>query len=592
MGRPTSRLSDNLNENWKTPYLEVISVGVVQFLLSLQILCYGVFIMQFISEDLYNLKTGLWTAIIFVSVSKITNSWTKSYCKHLDNIRHKIHKRNIIVATFFLFIELVTSSFINTKTAQIVLYGLCGGILSSIIHVHCKYATSQAFENRPKLFDMTDQLVKAFSLIFMPHFVLFLSNLYKTKHCLLILGALMLNIIPICLLIRKTQHKKSPLCKFKTLERLSIEMEDLNHKPPIITEPSSSSSSSDEDEEKVEEYEVTITEPTPPNNIQKYFQNVGVKILPNIPEENELEEEEDINEITSKRLSRISAILQELNENNRKSVNLSVINLYQPDEIVESVEHEDEELSEPRPKKSRCFSITSSVLFELEAKKTKLKSFFYEYFIKPVPRTLRSFYFYPAVLSNVITTLLSTVVIVTAPYMMCLKNNHGNHTEATFILTIIGFSWLFFLAGHPVFSKLSPLKTQILFLIGLSVSGFSLFIVHKFSYDNFTLFSLTFGIGHGIITYTENKNCENFFGQTNWKKLQGALEICTGFIVILVYVIIYFSNLEIDVFLSYAYWVYVFNVSLWIVSYILKKIVFNIKHVRSYNCQRYSDFNF
>ncbi|KYB27969.1 uncharacterized protein LOC664136 [Tribolium castaneum] len=591
MGRPTSRLSDNLDENWKTPYLEVISVGVIQFLLSLQILCYGVFIMQFILEDLYNLKTGLWTAIIFASVSKITNSWTRSYCKHLDNIRHKVHKRNMIVATLFLFTELVTSSFINTKTTQIGLFGLCGGLLSSIIYVHCKYATAQAFENRPKLFDMIDQLVKAFSLIFMPHFVLFMSNLYETKACLLILGALILNIIPASLLIKKTRHKKSPLCKFKTLERLSIEMEDLNHKTPVITEPSSSSSSSsDEDEEKEEVHEVT-TEATLNNNIQKYFQNVGVKILPNIPEENELEEEEDLNEISSKRLSKISAFLQELNENNRKSVNLSVINLFQPDEIAESVEQE-VELSEPSPKKSRCFSITSSALFELEAKKSHLKSFFHEYFIKPVPRTLRSVYFYPVVLSNVITTLLATVVFATAPYMMCLKNGHGSDTEATFILTIIGFSWLFFLAGHPVFSKLSPLKNQILFLIGLSVSGFSLFIVHKFSYDNFTLFSLTFGLGHGIVTYTETKTYESFSGQTNWKKLKGVLEICTGFFVILVYLIIYLCNLEIDVFLSFAYWLYVFNVSLWIVAYISKRIVFNIKHVRSYNCQRYSDFNF
>lgn len=116
-------------------------------------------------------------------------------------------------------------------------------------------------------------------------------------------------------------------------------------------------------------------------------------------------------------------------------------------------------------------------------------------------------------------------------------------------------------------------------------------IVHKFSYDNFTLFSLTFGLGHGIVTYTENRANEDFFGKTNWKKLKGALEICTGHVVILVYLIIYFY-LEIDVFLSYTYWLYIFNVSLWIVAYVLKKIVFRIKNVRSYNCEPFSDYNF
>lgn len=249
-------------------------------------------------------------------------------------------------------------------------------------------------------------------------------------------------------------------------------MDDLTHKP-IITESSSSSSSDDDDEIEDECVNTPESQPEPANNVQKYFQNVGVKILPNIPEENE--EEEDINEITSKRLSRISAILQDINDNNPRNLNLSVNNLYQPDEIVEGVEKEEEdEMIEVSVKKPRCFSITSSTRFEIEARRKKLKNFLREYFVKSVFRTLKSVYFYPAILSSVVNTLLPTVVFVTAPYMMCLKNSNGNHTEATFILTIIGFSWLFFLAGHPVFSKLSTLKIKILYLFGLAMSGFSL----------------------------------------------------------------------------------------------------------------------
>jgi hypothetical protein len=188
-------------------------------------------------------------------------------------------------------------------------------------------------------------------------------------------------------------------------------MVDFNTKPPIIVEPSSSSDDEDEEEEEDE----TENKPEsvgfePSSNVQIYYQNVGVKILPNIPEENEIDDD-DINEINSKRLSRISAMLQELNENSPKNINLSVNNLYQPDEIAEIVEPEEnvyEFEEEPCPKKTRCFSISSSIKFELNMKKRRCKTFMKEHFIRSPIRVLSEIhFFYPSIISSCITTILS-----------------------------------------------------------------------------------------------------------------------------------------------------------------------------------------
>ncbi|XP_063904702.1 uncharacterized protein LOC135123750 [Zophobas morio] len=611
MRRLNSDFSDKSTENWKTPYLEIVAVGTIQFFLALLIMCYGVFLMQFILKDLYSLKSSLWTAIFFVSSAKITNPWVKSYCKHLDNVKLKVHKRNIIVTVLLLFNDLVVLSFYKTTTSVFVLYGIFGGIFSSIITVHLNYLTSEAFKHHPQLFTFLDQLMKALSLLLLPHLTLLFTNVYGTTQSFLIIAGLILNIIPACLLIHHKTRQKKPLCRFQTVDQLSIEMTDLSSKQPVVQEPSSSSEDEDDDDDdddnededlQVEESESDKPAPVSSMSVQRYFQNVGVKILPNIPEESDAEEDDDdINEISSKRLSRISAILQEINDHAHKDVNLSVTNLFQPEEVCERVETDNVEvefLSEASQKKARCFSISSSFVNDVKAKKRKLKAFCYKNFVKAVPRTLGCGYFYPAVVSNCVTSTSSAIVFAAAPYFMFLHNEHeyrnypNTTEEATFLLTLIGFSWIFFLAGYPVFNKLSAFKTKALFLVGLSVLGFSLYVVHKFSYDNFVLFSLTFGLGHGIIMYAESIANEEFFGEAKWQTMRGALEISTGLLVILIYSIIYFCNFEIYVLLSYAYWFYIFDVGLWIVAYVTKKIFVYCKNRGRYNVQNYPDFDF
>lgn len=93
------------------------------------------------------------------------------------------------------------------------------------------------------------------------------------------------------------------------------------------------------------------------------------------------------------------------------------------------------------------------------------------------------------------------------------------------------------------------------------------------------------------MSYAENVAYEDFFGKTNWKKLEDALEITTGYVVILVYLVIYFLNVDVyTVLLSYAYWVYVFNVSLWTFAFLLKRIITQIKNVRRSNRQGFPNF--
>lgn len=110
--------------------------------------------------------------------------------------------------------------------------------------------------------------------------------------------------------------------------------------------------------------------------------------------------------------------------------------------------------------------------------------------------------------------------------------------------------------------------------------------MHKFSYDNFVLFSLTFGLGHGIVNYAEKTANRDFFGETDWKMIEGTLEILSGFFVILVYISIYLSSLDIYTLISNAYWLYLCIIVLWITVYLTKIFKYNCRNRGRYNVQK------
>lgn len=317
--------------------------------------------------------------------------------------------------------------------------------------------------------------MKPVSLFLMPHLVLLLTSLYGVSNSQLLLGATALNIIPLFWIVKVKKYKSHhQIYKCRATENFhNVELSDLRG-------PRSISQSSSENDEEDEIFQEVIQ-----------IESKIMKTLPEIPEENESDDEED--DISSKRMSKISMILQGFKG---KDLTSSVTNLYESDGSIESLpETEDKKNAEifdnnrniPH-KKENCFKFIIIIGY-FDKLRQRLNVFLKETVFSSVARTLKEPYFYPALVSSTINTFISSIFVVSAPHIAIVKSMEQNErlpeADSVFLLTIIGFAWIFFLSGYPVVKKFTYFKMRILFLLGLLICAASMcktwFILTTFS---------------------------------------------------------------------------------------------------------------
>lgn len=341
-------------------------------------------------------------------------------------------------------------------------------------------------------------------------------------------------------------------------------------------------------------------DPTVVASTSTYCKNfMGVDILPEIPEEDEFEE--DINcienvKIGLKRFSTISAKFEDLinNENQNIYCMLDPTRLH----ILAEQTHFQNSQSTFRNawQNYGCCSPYQKYIFR---KKIQcIKDFLYHNLFKPLYCALTTASFYPSLLSKTVTTYASTVFIVIIPYVSVLHTTdqflYFISSESALLLTLISFGWLCFLIFLPWIVNARKTKLKVLFLIGLMCFGASslgiyislfkfkhiieifhyiLVLKYELNHDLITISCLLFGVGFGMVGCTEESVYREVIGTRRWKRVDSTLDVSTGICVILIYYIIYETDADIVFIMRMSHNIYTFLILMWIIWYAFDSII-------------------
>ncbi|XP_018565144.1 uncharacterized protein LOC108906399 [Anoplophora glabripennis] len=342
----SSTFSDDLNrygessdQNVKAKFVTKIGIGLVEFILSSIFLCYGIIFSECVSLQVCTVENGLWTTILYTAAWYAAGPWSKHICEYFENNKYNVFRYTICAATVFLFVGFLIPG-------QIISYGLFGGIFSNFISVQLKFIATERYDMDLKTYEGNVQVARALNLLLMPHFVLLLTSYYDMYQVKLIFAAFLLNIIPATLIIKpyEIEQRDPEISRYQTLPAFSNQIREMMEFTNSVhttsnNTPDLSSDSDDEDKEDViilpsgrEDDDLTYDDTNDvneqllqpiqltPYNVQTYYSKVGVSILPGIPEEMENEEMNDaIDTINSRRISKISMRLEEINQLSKKA---------------------------------------------------------------------------------------------------------------------------------------------------------------------------------------------------------------------------------------------------------------------------------
>lgn len=257
---------------------------------------------------------------------------------------------------------------------------------------------------------------------------------------------------------------------------------------------SSSETSSDNDNEIcVTDLEVAAanTETVVKTVIPIYCKNfTGVDILPEIPEEDEIEEERENNtenledrqteamQDSIKRYSQLSAKFEDLINNDEVESNG-----YHTVNIVNDVYNEIEIAGAKRQSAIRhwprcnCCSPYQNYLCKRGLRRAT--DFLFELLLKPLWSGLCVLVFYPCLLTKVVVTITSVVYIVFIPYIATISDTENQSqtvsAESTMLLSLIAFPWLCLLVFLPWLINSNKSKLKTIFCLGIVTLGISTF---------------------------------------------------------------------------------------------------------------------
>ncbi|CAH1989674.1 unnamed protein product [Acanthoscelides obtectus] len=468
-------------------------------------------------------------------------------------------------------------------------------MLCNLISTQLHYIATEKFDTNPKLHEGNAQLGRALGLLLIPHLVLMLLESYTVMQAQLLFASMLLNIIPATLIIVipiGTKFKFKEMSRYSTLPALSYQMKEMmsfnytsesDAQSDDVTEPEAPEQLSQEAVVDIQPHLQTLT----PLNVQTYYSNAGVSILPEIPEE----EEDDINTISAKRLSVISTRLEAINQKDRRDSIREVFNINDlmnkmptTTEEVKTIEYiqnykNENKFIEIKLIKSRNWCCQPYKLFVWKRRLRRFNDFLIDNFRKPLMYSLKDPYFYPTVISKGSLTFVSAAFIAIAPYLALTKNNFRME-DTPWVLSYIAFTWCLFLLVLPLISSFSNGRLRILFVMGLFMTACSMLILTKLRPKNdLTILScLMFGLGFGIISYTEAVIHRWFIGARKWTMIKGAVDTLSAFLVILIYFIIVLYKVDVLNNIAYiALVVYLCNCIFWSVAPVLVLFVGYLK---------------
>lgn len=246
---------------------------------------------------------------------------------------------------------------------------------------------------------------------------------------------------------------------------------------PIQLGADSDSDSTDSSDSYTLEEEIKEEVPRSPLPL-RLKNNMGVEILPEIPEEEE--EEVPSRKISTdiKRMSKISDRFEEvIGKNHRNDTSNMILGL---SDLENGVSHRG------RRKRHKLFRDISNGSggccspyrkYIFRKRMRTVGHTLYDNFIKPLNTAMKCFYFYPSLCCKTCMALTYVVYISIIPHVALVNgaNYSVDITEAVFLLTFISVAWCFFLISLPWVINMSKLKIRILHVLGMLLTSGSYF---------------------------------------------------------------------------------------------------------------------
>lgn len=239
--------------------------------------------------------------------------------------------------------------------------------------------------------------------------------------------------------------------------------------------------SSDEGELQVTE---VITDPEPVKTIVPvYCKNLmGVDILPEIPEEDEIEEEKREN----RQIEEMENSIRRLSQLSIKFENLIINEIKNPTFYTTSTDRQPKEqqinLLKKRSTERGYFSSNCCSPYQKYLHKRRIgtiKIFLFVRVLKPLWSTARILPFYLCLATKVTTAVTSVIYVILTPYIATCNEDESipltNSAESTMLLSLIAFPWLCFLVFLPWLMNSSKNKIKAIFVLGIMLLGFSTF---------------------------------------------------------------------------------------------------------------------
>ncbi|KAF9822826.1 hypothetical protein SFRURICE_000895 [Spodoptera frugiperda] len=551
---------------WRWPLL--LSVVLLNICLPSLVYAYGVILVH-LDEFHVPIWVGLSTPTIYILIYNLTQCWFREAA---DSWGGAVGYR--VMATLGLAMvvaSLLICAFIPFHLQPLV-YGILGGFGSSLISAQVDAVVFDTYDSRLGIIRGVCFAGQAVGQAMFPHIIVALIEAYGYSYSYIVLAGIMLQTLPAILLLRVDESIQRPISysRYSDLAKTyavfsnegmdknfytnELPLHDLSQKywkspdDNLHKEPDFS-----EDFEYDGDIVATITPPPSPEEKRKNI--FGVEILPEIPEESEeseCEEEEKDASVNKKRFSVAIKRLSTLGDSFDDCISKQIRRDSQPDGIeqkdyteVEVTYDNVSPVTDIQREKIfnsfsfRCQSAYASMRrrmwmpsYRIYTIRRRLTFFMYninDTFIKPLTRSLSCWKFYPSLLLYFARLSLTSVAMVSLSKIASEMHPRIPMSEANFLMTLYGFTWICFLLSTPWLAQTPRRNFKYVALAGVVISTLGCFVLAEAdNHDSFSIGCVIAGFGYGAVSCCWETAVQDFVGARKWPKLHSPLETISG----------------------------------------------------------------
>lgn len=559
---------------WRWPML--LSVIFLNVCLPSLVYAYGVILV-----NLKDLQVPIWlglsTPTIYILVYNLSQCWFREAA---DSWGGPAGYRVMASVGLLMVVASLMLCAVIPINIQPYAYGVLGGIGSSLISAQVDAAVFDTYDSRLGIIRGLCFAGQAVGQSVFPHIITALIDSYGYYYSYIVLAGIMLQSLPAIMLLRVEEGLFRPVSfsrysdAAKAYAVFSNEGIDINYFATELPLHDMSKkcwkSPSDDNEYRDPEFtdafefdsDMVATITPPPSPEEKRRNIFGVEILPEIPEESEDSDIEDIISgqeagsnkkrlsVAIKRLSILGDNLDDyITKQFRKDSNTierdnTSYKEYAEIEVTYDTVSPVTDIQREKIFNSfsfRCQSAYASMKrrmwmpsYKVYTMKRKFTYFIYyinDTFVKPLTRSLTCWRFYPSLLICFSKLSLTSVTMVLLPVIASEMHPKISRADSNFLMTLYAFTWICFLMSTPWLAQTPKRNFKYVAVVGLIISTVSCFVLAEAdNHNSFSIGCVIAGFGYGAISCCWETAVQDFVGARKWPKFHSPLETISGLV--------------------------------------------------------------